>query len=125
MTNPSLPNDPRWKLTRYGDSKMTQTCGFIALPSSYRDVRVIINLTDEIHRRKRHKVFFMHNGTVYRESNSMHVPGAFEVRLVPGTNTLVIEALADLRAGERKPYAPDHLQFDFERLTMMLYLNTP
>ena len=125
MTNPSLANDPRWKLTRYGDPVRTQTGGFIALPPSYRDVRILVNLADETHRRRRHKVFFMHNATVYKESNSMHVPGAFEVRLVPGTNTLVIEVLADLREGERKAYAPDHLQFDFERCTMVLYLNGP
>jgi len=124
MTNPSLANDPRWKLNRYGSVETTQTCGFIALPPSYRDVRIIPNLiTDELHRRSRHKVFFMHNSTVYKESNSMHVPGAFEVRLLPGENVLVIEVLADLREGEVKAYAPQHLQFDFERCTMMLWLN--
>ncbi|KAJ9610578.1 hypothetical protein H2200_005355 [Cladophialophora chaetospira] len=123
MTNPSLPNDPHWKLNRYGSATRTQTSGFIALPPSYRDIRIIPNLTSELHRRRRHKIFCMHNSTVYREGNSLHVPGAFEVRLVPGENVLVIEILADLREGERKEYAPSQLQFDFERCTLIVHLS--
>ncbi|ETI25963.1 hypothetical protein G647_02740 [Cladophialophora carrionii CBS 160.54] len=124
MTNPSLPNDPRWKLIRHGSPIKTQTSGFIALPPAYRDIRIIPELTSELHSRRRHRVFFMHNATVYKESNSVHVPGAFEVRLVPGENVLVVEVLADLREGERKEYAPSQLQFDFERCTMIVHLNT-
>lgn len=124
MTNPSLANDPHWKLSRHGSATRTQTSGFIALPPSYRDIRIIPNLTSEAHKRRRHKVFCMHNNTVYREGNSLHVPGAFEVRLVPGENVLVVEVLADLREGERKEYAPSQLQFDFERCTLIVHLST-
>ncbi len=115
MTNPSLANDQRWKLMRHGSLTRTQTSGFIALPPSYRDIRIIPNLTPEFLRRRRHKVFCMHNATVYRESNSVHVPGAFEVRLVPGENVLVVETLADLREGERKEYAPSQLAVRLSR----------
>ncbi|EXJ67353.1 uncharacterized protein A1O5_09366 [Cladophialophora psammophila CBS 110553] len=124
MTNPSLPNDPRWKLVRYGSAIKTQTSGFIALPAHYRDLRIIPNTTPELARRRRHRIFFMHNSTVYREGNSNHVEGAFEVRLVPGENVLVVEVLADLRDGEKKEYAPSQLQFDFERSTLIVHLNT-
>ncbi|KIY03582.1 uncharacterized protein Z520_00273 [Fonsecaea multimorphosa CBS 102226] len=124
MTNPSLPNDPRWKLVRYGSSTKTQTSGFIALPSHYRDLRIVPNTTAELAGRRRHRIFFMHNSTVYKESNSNHVEGAFEVRLVPGENVLVVEVLADLREGERKTYAPSQLQFDFERCTLIVHLNS-
>lgn len=123
MTNPSLPNDPRWKLDRLGSATMTQTSGFIALPAHYRDVRIIPNLTNEIRRRRRHRILFMHNGTVYKEGNSIHKEGALEVRLVPGENVLVVEALADLREGEKKEYAPSQLQFDFERFTLIVHLS--
>ncbi|KIW23528.1 uncharacterized protein PV07_11720 [Cladophialophora immunda] len=124
MTNPSLPNDPRWKLVRYGSATKTQTSGFIALPSHYRDLRIIPTTTSELASRRRHRVLFMHNSTVYKESNSNHVEGAFEVRLVPGENVLVVEVLADLRDGEKKAYAPSQLQFDFERCTLIVHLNT-
>ncbi|KAH0848398.1 hypothetical protein FOPE_02212 [Fonsecaea pedrosoi] len=124
MTNPSLPNDPRWKLVRYGSATKTQTSGFIALPAHYRDLRIIPTTTPELANRRRHRIFFMHNSTVYKESNSNHVEGAFEVRLVPGENVLVVEVLADLRDGEKKTYAPSQLQFDFERCTLIVHLNT-
>ncbi|OAP63239.1 hypothetical protein AYL99_02466 [Fonsecaea erecta] len=124
MTNPSLPNDPRWKLVRYGSATRTQTSGFIALPAHYRDLRIIPTTTTELARRRRHRIFFMHNNTVYKESNSNHVEGAFEVRLVPGENVLVVEVLADLREGERKTYAPSQMQFDFERSTLIVHLST-
>jgi hypothetical protein len=122
MTNPSLANDPRWKLVRHGSSTKTQISGFISLPASYRDMRIIPSLTPEFKTRKRRRILFTHNGTVYKESNSIHVPGAFEVRLVPGENILAVECLADLREGERKEYAPPQLQFDFERSAMIIHL---
>ncbi len=65
----------------------------------------------------------MHNGSVLREGNSPHKEGAFEVRLQPGENVLVVEVLADLREGERKEYAQAQLQFDFERCTLIVHRN--
>jgi hypothetical protein len=123
-TNPSLPNDPKWRLTRPSSPLLTQTSGFISLPSNYRDIRIIPTLsTLEIARRKRHRVLFIHNQQVYREPNSLHVPGAFEVRLQPGENLLAVEVLADLREGERNEWAGSQGQFDFERCGLIVQLN--
>jgi hypothetical protein len=58
---------------------------------------------------------------VYREPNST-VPGAYDIRLYPGENTLSVEVLADLKDGERKAYAPPQLQFDFEKCTLIVEL---
>jgi hypothetical protein len=68
-------------------------------------------------------VLFIHNNTVYREPNSLHVPGAFEVRLHPGENLLGVEVLADLREGERNEWAGREGQFDFERCGLIVQLN--
>lgn len=122
-TNPLHPPDPKWKLYRFASPTLTQTSGFIALPPSYRSLLITPNLTPETHSRRRHRVLFTHNSTVYKTPNSTTVPGAFEVKLVPGQNVLSVEVLADLKQGERKEYAPPQLQFDFEKCTMIVDLN--
>ncbi|EXJ78066.1 hypothetical protein A1O3_09227 [Capronia epimyces CBS 606.96] len=123
MTNPSLPNDPRWKLIRRASPIRTQTSGLISLPSNYRDIRIIPVTTPELKYRRRHRIIVLHNMHVYREPNST-VPGAYDIKLFPGENTLSVEVLADLRDGEKKEYAPPQLQFDFEKCTLIVDLKT-
>lgn len=123
MTNPNIPNDPKWKLIRRASPIRTQTSGFIRLPATYRDIRIIPVTTPELKSRRRHRIIFMHNTQVYREPNSM-IPGAYDISLSPGENTLSVEVLADLRPGEKKEYAPPQLQFDFEKCTLIVDLST-
>lgn len=122
QTNPNQPSDPRWKLIRYASPVKTQTSALISLPSNYNLIRVIPNLNViELAQRRRHKIFVTHNGTVYREPNSSQ-PGAYDINLYPGENTINVEVLADLRQGEKKSYAPPQLQFDFEKCGMIMNL---
>jgi hypothetical protein len=55
-------------------------------------------------------------------SSSSHVPGAYDFRLQPGENTIVVDAIAELKEGERKEYAPPQMQFDFERIQLVVVL---
>ena len=121
MTNPSDPNDPKWKLTRWASPTRTQTSAFMTLPYNYRDIRIIPSTTEELKSRRRHRVIVMHNFNVYREPNSSK-EGAFEVKLTPGQNTLAVEVLSDFREGEKREYAPPQLQFDYEKVTLMVEL---
>ncbi|KAK5195497.1 hypothetical protein LTR47_003810 [Exophiala xenobiotica] len=119
MTNPNDANNPKWKLVRRASATRTQTTGFITLPQTYRNIRIIPLTTLELKSRRRHRVLVMHNSQFYREPNST-VAGAYDVQLNPGENTLSVEVLADLRDGERKDYAPPQLQFDFEKCTLII-----
>lgn len=121
-TNPNIPSDPKWKLTRHASPLRTQTSAFISLPANYNFIRIIPSLnTAEISLRRRHKIFVIHNGTVYREPNSPQ-PGAYDVKLNPGENSLNVEVLADLKDGEKKPYIPPQMQFDFEKCGLIVNL---
>ncbi len=119
MTNPNDANNPKWKLVRRASATRTQTTGFITLPPTYRNIRIIPLTTSELKSRRRHRVLVMHNSQFYREPNST-VAGAYDVQLNPGENTLSVEVLADLRDGERKDHAPPQLQFDFEKCTLII-----
>ena len=47
---------------------------------------------------------------------------AYDCHLVPGENVVVVEAISSLKEGERKEYAKDWEQFDFEKVTFYIYL---
>ncbi|KIX01465.1 uncharacterized protein Z518_09191 [Rhinocladiella mackenziei CBS 650.93] len=122
MTNPAFAPDPKWKLIRFASPIKTQQSFFTSLPPTWNHIRVIPNLTAELRSRRRYKIFFVHNDVhIYRQPNSTTVPGAYEVTLTPGQNILTVEVIADLHAGERKEYAPPQLQFDFERVQMVIH----
>lgn len=123
MTNPNMPNDPKWKLVRRASPSKTQTSGLISLPYNHRDIRIIPITTQELKSRRRHRIVVMHNMHVFREPNSM-VAGAYDVKLAPGENILSVEVLADLKDGERKDYAPPQLQFDFEKSTLIVDISS-
>lgn len=50
------------------------------------------------------------------------MPGAYDFRLQPGENTIVVDAIADLKEGDKKEYAPPQMQFDFERIQLVIVL---
>jgi hypothetical protein len=123
MTNPNIPNDPRWKLVRRASPTRTQTTGFITLPYNHRDLRVIPLTTLELKSRRRYRVIVTHNMHVFRQPNST-VAGAYDLKLAPGENVLSVEVLADLKQGEKREYAPPQLQFDFEKCTLIVDIST-
>ena len=96
----------------------------MTLPYNYRDIRIIPSTTQELKSRRRHRVIVIHNFNVYREPNSPE-EGAFDVKLTPGQNTLAVEVLSDFRDGEKREYAPQQLQFDYEKITLMVDLIVP
>jgi hypothetical protein len=53
---------------------------------------------------------------------STQVPGSYDFRLQPGENTIVVDVIAELKAGEKKEYAPPQMQFDFERIQLVVVL---
>ncbi|KAK5050392.1 hypothetical protein LTR84_003673 [Exophiala bonariae] len=122
MTNPNGPSDPKWKLTRYASPIKTQTSCLTCLPMNHQYMRIIPRFTSELKRRRRHRSFVVVNGQTIPQPTSSSVEGAYDVLLKPGTNEISVEVLADLKEGERKDYAPPQLQFDFERLSMIINL---
>jgi hypothetical protein len=120
MTHPNLPGDPKWKLHRYASSTKTQTSSYIFLPSDHFYLRLIPTLTNELKSRRNWKVCVSSNWQSV--TASQHVPGAYDFRLQPGENTIVVDAIAELREGEKKEYAPPQMQFDFERIQLVVVL---
>lgn len=120
MTHPNLPGDPKWKLHRYASSNKTQTSSYIFLPSDHFYLRLIPTLTSELKSRRNWKVCVSANWQ--NVAASQHVPGAYDFRLQPGENTIVVDAIAELRDGEKKEYAPPQMQFDFERIQLVVVL---
>lgn len=119
MTHPNLPSDPKWKLVRYASATKTQTSSYIYLPADHNYFRVIPTLTPELLSRRNYKMVVTHNWIPQHPSG---VPRTFEFKLQPGENVIAVDVIAELRAGERKDYAPPQLQVDFERITFYVYL---
>ena len=122
MTNPNGPSDPKWKLTRYASPIKTQTSCLISLPMNHQYMRIIPHFTSELKSRRRHRSFVVVNGQSIPQPIAASAEGAYDVLLKPGTNEISVEVLADLKAGERKEYAPPQLQFDFEKSSMIINL---
>ena len=51
-----------------------------------------------------------------------HAPNMYDFRLQPGENTITVDAIASLKEGEKKEYAPSQMQFDFERIQLVVIL---
>ncbi|RMZ79467.1 hypothetical protein DV738_g3369, partial [Chaetothyriales sp. CBS 135597] len=120
MTHPNLPGDPKWKLQRFASASKTQTSSYIYLPSTHFYLRLIPTLTDELRSRKNHKVCVSANWQSILPSGTS--PPTYEFRLQPGENTIVVDVIADLKPGEKKEYAPPQMQFDFERIQLVVVL---
>jgi hypothetical protein len=120
MTHPNLPGDPKWKLKRFASDSRTQTSSYIFLPADHFYLRLTPSLTSELKSRRNWKVAVSSNWQTV--SSSAHVPGAYDFRLQPGENTIVVDAIAELKEGERKDYAPPQMQFDFERIQLVVVL---
>lgn len=122
MTHPQMPNDPKWKISRYASPTKTQTASYIYLPHNHYYLRVIPNLSSEVKSRKRHKLCVAHNWQVQPASPGAQGGGVYDFRLQPGENVIVVDVIADLKDGEKKDYAPPQLQLDFERVTFYVIL---
>jgi hypothetical protein len=120
MTHPNLPGDPKWKLQRFASETKTQTSSYIYLPSSHFYLRLVPETTAELKNRRSYKVCVSANWQTVLPSSSS--PPAYDFRLQPGENTIVVDVIADLKAGERKEYAPPQMQFDFERIQLVVVL---
>ena len=96
----------------------TQTLSVAYLPSTHSYLRVQPEVTSELKSRRDWKLCVSSNWRLVSPVNS----GAYEFRLQPGENTIVVDALASLKEGERKEYAPPHMQFDFERFQLVVTL---
>ncbi|RMZ91450.1 hypothetical protein DV736_g1317, partial [Chaetothyriales sp. CBS 134916] len=120
MTHPNLPGDPKWKLQRFASASKTQTSSYIYLPSSHFYLRLIPTLTDELRSRKNYKVCVSANWQSVQPGSA--VPPTYDFRLQPGENTIVVDVIADLKSGEKKDYAPPQMQFDFERIQLVIVL---
>ncbi|RMZ83470.1 hypothetical protein DV737_g1597, partial [Chaetothyriales sp. CBS 132003] len=120
MTHPNLPGDPKWKLQRFSSASKTQTSSYIYLPSSHFYLRLIPTLTDELRSRKNYKVCVSANWQSVLPSSA--VPPTYDFRLQPGENIIVVDVIADLKSGEKKDYAPPQMQFDFERIQLVIVL---
>jgi hypothetical protein len=120
MTHPTIPGDPKWKLRVDASPTMTQTSSFIYLPASHYYFRVTPTPTQEIRSRNSWKVCVSANWQAVPESP--HTSGAYDFRLQPGENSIVVDAIASLRSGEKKEYAPSQMQFDFERIHLVVVL---
>jgi len=120
MTHPTLPGDPKWKLNVEASPSLTQVSSFTYLPASHYYFRVIPHPTPEIKARSNWKVCVSANWQPVQESP--HTPGAYDFRLQPGENTILVDAIASLRQGEKKEYAPAQMQFDFERIQLVVIL---
>ncbi|KPI36226.1 Protein polybromo-1 [Cyphellophora attinorum] len=119
-THPHLPADPKWSLTLPADPLRTQISSFIYLPPTHYYFRLTPQLSPELKSRSSWKVCVSSNWNTVAESP--HASGCYDFRLQPGENTIVVDAIASLREGERKEYAPAQMQFDFERVTLVVVL---
>jgi hypothetical protein len=119
-THPHLPADPKWSLTISSSSTRTQISSFIYLPPTHYYFRLTPQLSPELKSRSSWKVCVSSNWNTVAESP--HASGCYDFRLQPGENTIVVDAIASLRDGERKEYAPSQMQFDFERVTLVVVL---
>ncbi|RMD41597.1 hypothetical protein DV735_g3555, partial [Chaetothyriales sp. CBS 134920] len=120
MTHPNLPGDPKWKLQRFASASKTQTSSYIYLPANHFYLRLIPTLTDELRSRKNHKLCVSANWQSVLPSAG--TPPTYDFRLQPGENTIVVDVIADLKPGEKKEYAPPQMQFDFERIQLVIVL---
>lgn len=120
MTHPNLPNDPKWKLSRYASATKTQSSSYIYLPADHYFLRLTPNLTSELKSRKKYKVCVTNNWQLIPEN--IHVPGSYDFQLRPGENVITVDVIAELKEGEKKDYAPPQLQLDFERITFYIIL---
>jgi hypothetical protein len=120
MTHPTLPGDPKWKLRVEASPSMTQTSSFIYLPASHYYFRVTPKITSEVRKRSSWKVCVSANWQTVPESP--HAPGSYDFRLQPGDNSIVVDAIASLKEEEKKDYAPPQMQFDFERIQLVVVL---
>lgn len=123
MTNPSLPSDPRWKLIRHAHPSKTQTSYYTYLPYTHQAIRVVPELHPDLKQsRRRYKLFVLNNNTVIPASPDVAGQGVYDIQLVPGENLVTVEAISALKEGERKEYAKEWEQFDFEKVTFYIYL---
>lgn len=120
QTHPSLPDDPKWKLVRYASPDRTQTSAYIFLPFNHYYLRVTPQLTSQLKSRRNYKVCVSANWDSVK--TNYNLDGTYDFRLRPGENIIVIDAIADLKDGDRKAYAPPQLQIDFERIQLTVIL---
>ena len=127
MTCPRMPQDPKWKVTRHASATMTQTATYTFLPSDHYYLRIVPNLSDELKRRKKHKLVVCRNWEILAPQAEKDEAGreVFDFRIHPGENNIIVDVIADLREGEKKDYAPQQLQVDFERCQMVVMLRDP
>ena len=123
MTNPLMPSDPKWRLVRYASSSKTQTSYYTYLPSSHNSLRIVPELHSDLKSGKRkYKLFVLNNGSTLPASPDVAGQGVYDLHLVPGENVVTVEAISALKEGEKKEYARDWEQFDFERVTFYVFL---
>lgn len=123
MTNPLMPSDPRWRLIRYASPSKTQTSYYTYLPSTHNSLRIVPELHADLKSGKRkYKLFVLNNGATLPASPDVAGQGVYDLHLVPGENVVTVEAISALKEGERKDYARDWEQFDFERVTFYVFL---
>ena len=123
LTCPRMPHDPKWKKTLYASGTKTQISSYIYLPSDHYYLRVIPQLTEEIRSRKKYKLVVCRNWeTLFPQQD---LPGAYDFRIHPGENNIVVDVVAELAEGETKAYAPPQLQLDFERIQFIIFLRDP
>ena len=123
MTSPRLPDDPRWRRELYPPVNMTQSSHYQYLDHRHYIVRVIPHLSESCLRRPRFKVCVCLNWVMMQPQQDE--PGVWEFSLFPGDNNIIVDIIADLLPGERKPYAPPQLQLDFERKQFTAWLMDP
>ena len=131
MTNPLMLSDPKWRLTRQAHPARTQTSYYTYLPPTHSSIRIIPCLHLDLQsRRRKYKLFVLNNNAILPASPDVSVDQAmggqtgpaYDCHLVPGENVVVVEAISSLKEGERKEYAKDWEQFDFEKVTFYIYL---
>lgn len=123
MTNPLIPPDPHWRITRHASPTQTQLSYYTYLPSTHSSLRVIPELHPSLKSGSRkYKLFVLNNNTMLPASPDIAGGGVYDLHLVPGDNEVRVEAIAALPEGERKEYAKDHEQFDFEKVTFYIHL---
>lgn len=123
MTSPLLQDDPKWKLTRHASASLTQTSYYTYLPATYSSIRIIPELHSNLHSGKqKHKLFVINNGIILPATSDNAGRAVYDANLVPGENAVTVEAISALKPGERKEYAKEWEQFDFERITFYMYL---
>lgn len=125
MTNPFMPSDPKWRLIRSASATKTQVSYYTYLPSTHSSLRIIPDLHADLKAGKRkYKLFVLNNGAVIPASPDVAGQGVYDLHLVPGENVVAVEAISALEEGERKEYAREHEQFDFERVTFYIFLRS-